>query len=749
MGLHRASRSLVTAGRSLVTVALLVTVVASASTPASAEFDTADRLVDPRPANSWGVDGLDPGSGNFQYYSPVFALEEVGNSMIVGGKFLEVTNGAETHAQPYLAAFDVDTGDWLPAFDPSVTWSVFDLASDPANNRLVVGGEFDSVEGDSAASGFATINPTTGNLDPAFDVTVAAFGGAQPRVHALDIAGGYLYLGGYFSSITGSDGVTVQVNRLARVSLATGIVDASWTPWVSGGSVWEIAVDQTNGRVLFGGTFTVVDAISTAAFAMVEVSDGSLSSYDTGFGLYYYGQGNYSFASAIEVTPTRYLIGGQRHRLLVTDPDLNVVSVHVTNQYNAANNGRGGDIQAIEVSGDVAFIACHCWGQVNREEADKTPTDEYTDVRSAYAVDITTGELLDWFQPDFSGTAGPWALAVDKNDCLWLGTDAVQSGQKAARGVVTLCEADNLADRPGVTAMLSSTSGAAFDAAANAIDNDYRTNDSIATGFAITLPEDTPYLEIDLGAVRSVDDVMLWARTDAERLDLANVHIWASATSLDTDDWTELRNNPAVTEYVRLGSHGGKRTLTIGVNRDVRYLRIEADFTGAPDALQLAEVGVTGSDLALGDPITLTSTFKTKERVVLHWDPSGPVTVFRDDVEIGTDSDGWFVDLDVEPGTTYDYRVDSQAGQTASVAVTTDGGGVSAPTLNSTLQTRERIVLHWSPDEQVDIFRDGVLIANDDDGWHADIGLAAGTSYTYRIETPDGRTAEFIVATLS
>ena len=58
-------------------------------------------------------------------------------------------------------------------------------------------------------------------------------------------------------------------------------------------------------------------------------------------------------------------------------------------------------------------------------------------------------------------------------------------------------------------------------------------------------------------------------------------------------------------------------------------------------------------------------------------------------------------------------------------------------------------MLHWSPDEQVDIFRDGVLIANDDDGWHADIGLAAGTSYTYRIETPDGRTAEFIVATLS
>ncbi len=361
-----------------------------------------------------GVDGLDPGSGNFQYYSPVFALEEVGGTMFAGGKFLEVTNGLESHSQPYLAAFDVDSGDWIPTFDPALTWSVFDLASDPANNRLFVGGEFPSVNGDTTASGFAAIDPATGALDPSFDVTVGAFGSNQPRVHALDIAGDWLYLGGYFNSVTGADGQIISVSRLARVSLSTGLVDASWKPWVSGGSVWEIAVDETNGRVLFGGTFSTVGVTTTEAFAMVEVADGSISSYDTGFGLYYYGQGSYSFASAIEVTPTRYLIGGQRHRLVVADTDMNVISVHVTNRYWADNNGRGGDIQAIEILGDLAFVACHCWGQINREEPDKTPTDEYTDVRSTFAVDLATGQLVDWFQPDFSGTAGPWALSVDQ-----------------------------------------------------------------------------------------------------------------------------------------------------------------------------------------------------------------------------------------------------------------------------------------------------------------------------------------------
>ncbi len=723
---------------------MATTLVAS---PSVSAVGTGETMFDPRPQNSWGVDGLDPGSGNFQYYSPVFALLEVGDSMVAGGKFLEVTNGAQSHAQPYLASFDVETGEWLPTFDPAVTWSVFDLAADPAANRLFVGGEFPSVNGDTSAAGFAAIDPVTGDLDASFNVGVATSDGSQPRVHALEASGGWLYLGGSFTSITGTDGVEVDVNRLARVSLATGVVDAAWSPRVTGGSVWEIAADEANGRILFGGTFTAVDAVATAAFAMVEISDGSVSAYDIGFGMYYYGQGSYSFASAIEVAGDRYLIGGQRHRLIVADSDLNVLSVHVTNRYNAANSGRGGDIQAIEVAGDIAFIACHCWGQINREEVDKTRTDEYTDVRSVYAVDLATGQLVPWFQPDFSGTAGPWALEVDADDCLWLGTDAVQSGQRAARGVVKLCAEDNLAALPEATASLSSTSGQPFDAAANALDGDYRTNDSIASGFAISLPEQTPHLDIDLGALSDVNDVILWARTDAERLDMKNVHVWASSVPFATDDWDLLRADPLVSEHTRLGSHAAKRTLSIDVNQSVRYLRIEVDFDGVADSLQLAEVGVIGTRLPASEPVALTSTYQNRERIVLRWQPSGPITIFRDDVEIGTDNDGWFTDTGLTAGTTYSYRIETPAGATASVEASTIGTPVDELDLTSTYQSRERIVLRWQPSGPVTIFRDGVEIGTDNDGWFTDLGLTAETSYSYRVETPGGDEATLVVST--
>ncbi len=733
-------------------MALVVSTVSAATfgaTPVSAELSDEERLFAPQAQNQWGVDGLDPGSGNFQYFSPVFALEEVGDLMITGGKFLTVTNGVQSVDQPYLAAFDVETGDYVSSFDPEVTWSVFDLASDPARNRVFVGGEFPSVNGDTNAAGFAALNPQTGELDPAFDVRVGTFGGVQPRVHALEVSDGYLYIGGFFSWIQGADGQQITASRLARVSLATGQIDTDWIPPVSGGSVWELVVDETRDRVLIGGTFTVVNNTSTAAFAMVEVDDGTLSDYDTGFGLYYFGQGNYSFASAMAVTDDRLLIGGQRHRLLVTDLDLNVLSVHVTNQYNAANNGRGGDIQAIEVSGNVAFIACHCWGQINRELPDKTRTIEYTDVRSTYAVNVDTGDLIEWFQPDFSGTSGPWALAVDRDDCLWVGTDAVQAGQQTARGVVKLCETENLAARPGVTATLSSTTGSPEDAAENALDGDYRTNGSISN-FAVSQPEDSPHIDIDLGALRDVDDVILWARTDDQRDDLRNLHIWASPLPFTSDDWTELRADPNVTEVARVGDHAGKRTMTLGINRQVRYIRVEVDFsdTGAADALQFAEIAVTGQDAPPAVGVTLISTFQSRDRIVLKWDPKGPIEITRDGTVIGTDDDGWFTDTGLQPGTTYTYVATTPAGATTTLSATTDGDPPAEDlTLVSTYQDRSRIVLKWDPKGPIEITRDGIIIGSDDDGWFTDTNLQPGATYTYVATTSDGMTATVTAST--
>lgn len=71
------------------------------------------------PSTAWGVSGLLTGTQTDSILSPVFAMERVGNTLYVGGRFTTVTNGASNAPQTAIAAFDATTGAWISTFPRS------------------------------------------------------------------------------------------------------------------------------------------------------------------------------------------------------------------------------------------------------------------------------------------------------------------------------------------------------------------------------------------------------------------------------------------------------------------------------------------------------------------------------------------------------------------------------------------------------------------------------------------------------
>lgn len=389
-----------------------------------------------QPDNDWGVTGYDPGSENFQYDSLVLALVQLGDRIYAGGKFTQVTNGTQTADQGYLAAFDANTGAWISEFRPQIDWSVFSLAVSPDGEQLFVGGEFTSA-GAPGTAAFAVLDPATGEPDTSFGLDVTyEWASTAPRVHDLEVSNGWLYLGGEFTHLRNGS-ATAQTERLGRVSLSTGLPDTTWRPKVSGGTVWEVEVAPSSGRVYAGGLFQTVRGQQSPIFAVIDDTSAQLvPGLNRDFGLDNFAHPTYPFVAVIEQVGDKLWVGGQGHYLRMVDvDDLTVRRSYQTNRFGR-NDGGGGDYQGAYVAGDVLFAICHCWGWMR--EPGTNPLYERP-VDAVQAFDVATGDHLEWYAPDMRGDDGGWALHMAPDKCLWIGGDINRSGNVPSYGLVRHC----------------------------------------------------------------------------------------------------------------------------------------------------------------------------------------------------------------------------------------------------------------------------------------------------------------------
>ena len=146
----------------------------------------------------------------------VWAFAELGNKMVVGGDFTQVTSrGSDVVlSRPNIFVFDESTGQVSTTVVPNLNGKVETLQPGPLPNTVFAAGAFTQLNG-TGASHLALIDITTGNAVPGFKAAAT-----DGKVNDLRLVGNRLFAGGFFTTVGG-----VSHNGLAAYDATTGKVD--------------------------------------------------------------------------------------------------------------------------------------------------------------------------------------------------------------------------------------------------------------------------------------------------------------------------------------------------------------------------------------------------------------------------------------------------------------------------------------------------------------------------------------------
>jgi hypothetical protein len=182
------------------------------------------------------------------------AITKVGSRMIVGGDFTQVTNQGSSTAlsRPYILAFDVTTGQVDTTFLPVINDQVLSLQPGPTADTVYVGGKFTTVDGVNHRD-LVLLRTTDGSVVTTF--VPPALNGA---VNTLAVAGSRLLVGGIFT-LAG----TATHDGLASVNATTGALDPYLGVQLTGHHNWngsgaKAGVGASSMRVSPDGTKLIV-----------------------------------------------------------------------------------------------------------------------------------------------------------------------------------------------------------------------------------------------------------------------------------------------------------------------------------------------------------------------------------------------------------------------------------------------------------------------------------------------------------
>lgn len=680
--------------------------------PASAQADVEWRS---SPDVLWDVTNPDETSRHIgQVRALVRDMQEHNGQMYVAGKFLDVkAPDGTTYDQPYLAAFDLETGEWNPAFRPDVGGIVIaiEITSD---GRLYASGEM--------PGGIELFDAATGAKDPSFDPQIVNWWG-PPAVYDIEVVNNDLYLGGTFSSAQGT-----ALSNLAKVDATTGALDTTWLPTAdfdaetprSGGSlVYGLAVDDARSRVYLAGKFGGISGDANASyFATLNTSDGELvaglpqglpagiPNHRTSFSMW---------MMDVQYSADEVYVGGQGHQTMVLAADDLAISSTFFSNRGVGDTYAGGDTQVIFVGEDTVWSGCHCWGSVGEFElgsyinaADGVMVYEeyrewvidFRDVNpfgqqaagGGFGIDIASETLVP-LSFEVTGQAGAYAIVEDSNGRVWFGgqylSDTVTGRQ--LEGMIRFSRTDEVA--PPVPS---------------------------PSGFVSTL--------------QTRERVVL--RWDA---------VPGAASYEVTQDGVTLA--PSASRWFTA------RDLTAGTSYDFTVQAVFADGTRTEIS---APLSVATDGFELDAPTGFVSTLQTRERAVMTWDSvlgAAEYEITQDGAVVATQTSRWFTARDLTPGATYDFTVQAvfangtRTAATSPLAVTTDGIEAATPTgLRSTLQTRERVVLTWDnmgSGVTFEIRQDGVLVGTQTSRWFTARDLETGTAHEFTVQAvyPNGATS--------
>lgn len=380
----------------------------------------------------WGVTGI-AGSVPREGSVEVQAFTQSGNRMYVGGNFRYVqqdAGGAGRVEQPFLAAFNVDTGEWISSFRPTFNEQVRALTTLP-DGTVIAGGDFSQANGQPATAVVA-LDPGTGATRANWNVTLEnRVTGGVLGVRALAVSGNFVYIGGAVTHFSGGSApnTTRYMRGLGRVSVANGTPSADWNPEFNG-SVAALDGSDDESRMYAAGFFSASKAVTArGAAAVLTAPNAELATplwEPVWSATKFYQQG-------IQEVGDRVWVGGSEHNMFSFDRGtFERLSGEIT-------KNTGGDVQAIAADQGVVYSGSHA-SDMSYANAFTWPsvgtgwTDVHT-VKWVAAFDEATGKRIPDFVPTMSLRlgSGVWAIQPDSNGNVWMGGDLeqVQTNQGA------------------------------------------------------------------------------------------------------------------------------------------------------------------------------------------------------------------------------------------------------------------------------------------------------------------------------
>jgi len=188
-----------------------------------------------------------------------------GNDIYVGGSFTTFgTSPAVTRNR--IAKLNNTNGSPDPTWNPDANGVVNTIAI--SGSDIYAGGDFTTINS-QARNRIAKLNNTNGAPDPTWNPD------ANEEVRTIAISGNDLHAGGFFTAIGGQ-----TRNSVARLDNITGAADVNWDPNVSGngGGVQTIAFSGSS--VFLGGFFSSVSGVGRFRLAQVSYTTGALNNWN-------------------------------------------------------------------------------------------------------------------------------------------------------------------------------------------------------------------------------------------------------------------------------------------------------------------------------------------------------------------------------------------------------------------------------------------------------------------------------------
>ncbi len=276
---------------------------------------------------------------------PVFHMDLQGSTVYAVGNFTRVAGAARTRAAA------VTTGgaltDWNP--NPGGDRPVKVIATP---SRVYLGGFFGTIGG-VTQRGVAAVDPTTGALDAAFNPVI------DGHVRSMALIGDRLYFGGAFTTVDGT-----PRDKLAAVAATPGQVgDGELVSQFDAGTFstsWYIealAGDHDGSRLFIGGSFAGLQSENRLFAAAVDSATGTVDpTWDPGLS----GNNNsYPAITAFAPTPTRVFMGAAGGTITMNDGSANVTGPFAVSPTTGSLDwaGSAGEIRDIAASPSVLYLA--------------------------------------------------------------------------------------------------------------------------------------------------------------------------------------------------------------------------------------------------------------------------------------------------------------------------------------------------------------------------------------------------------